>query len=69
MAFLHHTSAEVSFFEVTGLGLMNKNIVGIILIILAVLAVWWGWGKMQPYLNTGGDAPIEETTGTPEMVI
>ncbi len=48
---------------------MNKNIVGIILIILAVLAVWWGWGKMQPYLNTGGDAPIEETTGTPEMVI
>lgn len=46
---------------------MNKNIVGIILIILAGLAIWWGWGKMKPYMDTGGDVTVEETTGTAEM--
>ena len=53
-------SAEVSNLG-NGVTLMNKNIVGIILIVLALLAVYfYGWPKLQPYLNTGG-AP-EETT-------
>lgn len=43
---------------------MNKNVIGIILIILAVIAVWWGWGKLQPYINQGGDVPAEATTDT-----
>ncbi len=41
---------------------MNKNITVIILLVLAALAVWWGWGKIQPYLNTGGDTTIDTTT-------
>jgi len=47
---------------------MNKNIVGIILIILALVAVWlYGWPKMQPYLNTGG-GEVEQTTGPQPMI-
>ncbi len=45
---------------------MNKNVVGIILIILAVVAVYFGWKQMKPYLDVGGDV-VEETTGTAEM--
>lgn len=42
---------------------MNKNIVGIILIVLALAAVYfYGWPKLQPYINQGGDVPAEETT-------
>ena len=41
---------------------MNKNIVGIILIILALLAVYfYGWPKLQPYLGSG-DSSGEPTT-------
>lgn len=32
---------------------MNKNIVGIVLIVLALLAVYlYGWPKIQPYLQS-----------------
>jgi hypothetical protein len=49
---------------------MNKNIVGIILIVLALLAVYfYGWPKLQPYLNQGGgDVPAEGTTETMPMI-
>lgn len=40
---------------------MNKNITVIILLVLAAVAVWWGWGKLQPYMNTGGDTTIDPT--------
>lgn len=47
---------------------MNKNIVGIILIILALLAVYfYGWPKLQPYLGGGDEAP-GETSGTAPMI-
>ena len=48
---------------------MNKNIVGIILIILALAAVWfYGWPKLQPYINTGGTPEGGETT-SPAMML
>lgn len=44
---------------------MNKNIVGVILIILALLAVYfYGWPRLQPYLGTG-DAGSETTATAP----
>ena len=47
---------------------MNKNVVGIILIVLALVAVYfYGWPKLQPYLNQGG-GEAEQTTA-PEMMI
>jgi len=33
---------------------MNNKVAAVILLILAVVAVWWGWGKLKPYMNTGG---------------
>lgn len=55
-----------SNFEVTGWNTMNKNIVGIILIVLALLAVYfYGWPKIQPYLNTGGDVETMPADGMP----
>ena len=55
-----------SNFEVTGYDIMNKNIVGIILIVLALLAVYfYGWPKIQPYLNTGGDVEATPGAGLP----
>lgn len=46
---------------------MNKNIVGIILIILALAAVYfYGWPKIQPYLNQGGGEG--EVTSAPMML-
>ena len=42
---------------------MNKNIVVIILLVLAGAAVYfYGWPKLQPYLNTGGEpaGPVED---------
>lgn len=44
---------------------MNKNISLIILIFLAALAIWWGYGKMKPYLNTGGSATETLPAGDP----
>lgn len=49
---------------------MNKNIVGIILIVLALLAVWfYGWPKLKPYIQTGGgdavETPATEPGGVP----
>lgn len=42
---------------------MNKNVIGIILFILAgALVYFYGWPKIQPYLNLGG-TPQEVTTG------
>jgi hypothetical protein len=41
---------------------MNKNIVVIILIILAGAAIYfYGWPKLQPYLNTGGGEGTEQS--------
>ncbi len=44
---------------------MNKNVVAIIVIVLAAAALWYGYGKMKPYMATGGDdgdVGVEETT-------
>jgi hypothetical protein len=39
---------------------MNKNVVGIILIIIALALVWfYGWPKMKPYIS-----PPEVPTNT-----
>lgn len=47
---------------------MNKNIVGIILIVLAIALVWfYGWPKLQPYLNTGG-GDVDMTTAPMPMI-
>ncbi len=47
---------------------MNKNVVGIILIVLAlVLGYFYGWPKLQPYLNQPEVGPAGapgETTST-----
>ncbi len=42
---------------------MNKKVVGVILIILALGLGWWAWGKIQPYVAT---PPAEEVVGPPE---
>ena len=47
---------------------MNKNIVGIVLIIVAAALVYFfAWPKLQPYMNTGGDAG-EMTTSPVGMI-
>lgn len=38
---------------------MNKNVTAIILLVLAVVAVWYGWTKLKPYMSTGGDTSTE----------
>lgn len=40
---------------------MNKNVTAIILLVLAALAVWYGWGKLKPYVDTGGDQAVGES--------
>jgi hypothetical protein len=36
---------------------MNKTVTGIILIVVAAVAVWWAWGKLKPYVAPAPAAP------------
>ncbi len=39
---------------------MNKKVVGVILIIVALVLGWWAWGQMKPYLAPPPAGPVEE---------
>lgn len=36
---------------------MNKKVVGVILIVLAIVLGWYAWGKIQPYFAPVPEAP------------
>lgn len=46
---------------------MNRNVVAIVLIIIAIALIWvFAWPRMKPYFAPPL-APSEQTTGTPGM--
>jgi hypothetical protein len=44
---------------------MNRNVVGAILIVLALALIYFfAWPKLKPYVSTPAPGPATETTGT-----
>ncbi len=44
---------------------MNKKVVAIIVVVLAVVAIWYGYNQMKPYLTS---PPADAPDTQPELV-